>query len=398
MVMQASNSLLRPRPACFTARPQVRTLSGECLVRTGGRLRFLVPSGLESPQRNSRRHPARPLLPEKNSCIRVVEGRVRSLLVAAIVIAAGLACARGNVSGLEGISCTVHLRPEVTMKGSQLVLADIADLSGDNEEFVARLARTPLGPITQTRLLSRKDIAELIRTAGADEGEVLYSGAEFTRISPAMRTPTLAEITPVVKSYLASVTPWQGEELEVRSIENLKDIEVPAGDIQFRIASRGAPSNFRSALLAVETLVDGRLQRPFWIKADIAVRATVVQVAKPVAFRSVLRPEDLREVTANLEDPSADYIRSAADVAGKVTKRALRQGEYLTRKSLDDAELIRSGASVRLVVETGNLRMSAMARALQSGKLGDRIKVRNMDSDRVITAVVTGRGEVRVTN
>jgi flagellar basal body P-ring formation protein FlgA len=260
------------------------------------------------------------------------------------------------------------------------------------------LASTPLGSISEARLLSRKEVADLIRNTEAGKGEVLFAGADFTRISPAMRALSLVEIVPVLKSYLSTVTSWREEEIDIRSIDNLKSIQVPDGDVQLRVVSRGAPSNFRSALLQVEPLVEESPHRTFWIKADIGVRAQVVKVAKPVAFRGILKPDDLCEMVADIGDPTAEYVRATADAAGKVTTRALRPGEFLTRRSLEDADIIRSGTAVRLLVETGSLRMSVIARALQNGKLGDRIKVRNMDSDRVITAVVTGRGEVRVTN
>jgi flagellar basal body P-ring formation protein FlgA len=318
--------------------------------------------------------------------------------MAAALLVGGMGCNRADAAGLQSKSCTIGLRPEVTVKGSNVTLADIADLTGNDEALLAQLACMPVGSIAEPRLLSRKEIAELIRNTEAGKGEVLFAGADFTRISPAMRELGLGEIVPVLKSYLASVTSWREDEIDIRCIDNLKPIEVPEGEMQLRVVSRGAPANFRSALLQLEPSMDGKPQRTFWVKAEISVRARVVKVAKPVAYRGVLMPDDLCELVADIGDPTAEYVRTTADAAGKVATRALRPGEFLTRRSVGDADFIRSGAMVQLLVETGSLRMSVTVRALQNGKLGDRIKVRNMDSDRVITAVVTGRGEVRVSN
>jgi flagella basal body P-ring formation protein FlgA len=122
----------------------------------------------------------------------------------------------------------------------------------------------------------------------------------------------------------------------------------------------------------------------------------VVQVAKPVAFRGILKAEDLREQVCDIEDPRAEYFRTMAEAIGKTAKRALGPGELLSQTFVDEVSLVRNGETVKLLVESGSLRMTAQVRALQNGKLGDAIKVRNTDTDRVITAVVTGRGEVRV--
>jgi len=320
------------------------------------------------------------------------------LLVAATSMLALWAClGTALASGAHG-SYIVKLRPQASVKSSAPILGDIADLSGDDEKLLAQLARTPLGTIADARLLSRSEIVALIKNAAANPEEVIVTGAEFTKVFAGTRTPEAAEIATVLKSHLASVTQWREEEIEIRSIDNLKAILLPEGELQLRVVSRGVPASFKSTLFSVEAVQDGKPLRTFWVKADVRVKAQVVQVAKPVAFRSVLKADDLREQLCDIEDPRATYFRTTAEAVGKVARRALGPGELLGQNSVEQPGLVRSGETVRLLVESGGLRMTVLARALQNGKLGDPIKVRNIDSDRVITAVITGRGEVRVAN
>ena len=81
---------------------------------------------------------------------------------------------------------------------------------------------------------------------------------------------------------------------------------------------------------------------------------------------------------------------------GTTAKRALGTGELLKRDWVNEINLVHSGDTVRLVSQGSAICVTTLARALQNGKIGDRIKVRNLDSDRAIAAVVTGQGEVRV--
>lgn len=293
---------------------------------------------------------------------------------------------------------TVRLHSQATVRGTAVTLADIAELSGDSEALLTQLAHMSVGRVGDVALLSRTEIAALIRKAIANPADVVVTGAEFTRVTLAKRAPAAAEIEAVLKSHLATVTQWREDEIAISSIGNLKTIEIPEGNVELRAVNRGAPTNFRRMLLSVEAILDGEPLRAFWVQADIRIRAQVVKVARPVGFKTVLTADDLREQVCDIEDPRTSYFRSQMEAIGTVTRRALSLGELLSRNSVEDAGLVRVGETVRLTVVSGSVRMSVPARALQNGKLGDPIKVRNIDSDRVITAVVTGRKEARIGN
>lgn len=317
------------------------------------------------------------------------------LLVAAALFAAlhgyGIAAA-----GQTSAACTVRLREQVSAKSASLMLADIADLSGDDEGLTARLARIPLGSVADVRLLSRSEVLSRIRSIIPKPDAVLLTGAEITRVSVATRTPEAAEIAVILKAHLAAISPWGEEEIEIRAIDNLPGIIIPQGDVQLRVAGRGMPANLKSALMSVEATLEGKVLRAYWVKADVRVRARVVQVAKPVPYGVALRAEDLREAVCDIEDARADYVRNSGEAVGMTAKRALGPGDLLNRNWLNENRLVRNGETVRCLEQSGGIRITTLARALQNGKLGDRIRVRNIDSDRTITAVVTGQGEVRV--
>jgi len=309
-----------------------------------------------------------------------------------------LTCYAIAAANLTAASCTVCLRAQVLVKSTTLVLADIADLSGKDETLLTKLARMPLGSVTDVRLLSRSEVLSLIRGVFPDLENVSLTGAEFTRISVATRTPEAAEIAAILKAHLAAASSWREEEIEIRSIGNLKAIELPQGDIRLRVISRGTPSNYKSMLMLMEAALDGKPLRTFWVKADVRVHAQVVQVARPVPYGRALQADDLHEVLCEVEDPRADYIRDCAEAVGMTAKRALAPGDLLNRSWVNEVRLVRHGEVVRLLAQSGSVSIAVLVRALQDGKLGDRIKVRNIDSDRALTAVVTGRGEVRISH
>jgi flagellar basal body P-ring formation protein FlgA len=371
-------------------------VSGASLMRTEGLRNILFQSGSQSLPAVCRRLSARPLLPEMLFRLRVVEGRVRSWLLVFIVLVAALD-GHGHAAAAQASAvCTVSLREQATAKSAALVLADIADISGPDRELTEQLARLSLGPVADVRLLRRSDVFARIRTVVTRPGAVLMAGAEATRVNVVTRTLEAAEIAALVKAHLAAVTPWKEEEIEIRTIENLQEISLPQGDVRLRVVGRGMLANLKHAQFFVEATLDGKVLQANWVRVDVRVRARVMQMAKAVPYGAVLRAEDLGEAVCDIEDGRTDYVRDAGEAVGLSAKRALLPGDLLNRAWLKEDPLVRSGSTVRCLEQSGGLRVETLARALQSGKLGDRIRVRNIDSDRTITAVVTGQGEVRV--
>ena len=93
--------------------------------------------------------------------------------------------------------------------------------------------------------------------------------------------------------------------------------------------------------------------------------------------------------------PPAVSIR-AADIEGKVAKRTLLPGRYIPTASLREAWLVEQGAAVQITYVSGVLTISASAVTLQSGAAGDFVRVRNIDSGKVLSGVVMADGSIRV--
>jgi hypothetical protein len=76
---------------------------------------------------------------------------------------------------------------------------------------------------------------------------------------------------------------------------------------------------------------------------------------------------------------------------------ALRHGSMLSTPLAQlSAPVVRSGEKVRLAEEVSGMRLSAPAVCLQSGSIGQKIRVRNVSSGRVVLARVRGAGRVAV--
>lgn len=145
------------------------------------------------------------------------------------------------------------------------------------------------------------------------------------------------------------------------------------------------------------------LAKAFALMALVAVSAPAYAQEVVLIPNRVIYPGEtvemasLKEVTLKPGKiiPPAVSIR-AADIEGKVAKRTLLPGRYIPTASLREAWLVEQGAAVQVTYVSGVLTISASAVTLQSGAAGDLVRVRNIDSGKVLSGVVMADGSIRV--
>lgn len=130
-----------------------------------------------------------------------------------------------------------------------------------------------------------------------------------------------------------------------------------------------------------EVIVRGRLE------ALAVVAASALPARQPIDA-AALRTE-MRDVTATPEafsDPQA--------VAGREARRALREGQVISARLLVEPLLVARSANVRVLARKGGVSAEVAGEALESGRLGQIIRVRNKVTDRVIRARVVAENLV----
>lgn len=89
-------------------------------------------------------------------------------------------------------------------------------------------------------------------------------------------------------------------------------------------------------------------------------------------------------------------IASRHELVGKVARRTLLPGRLIVRNTVGEPDLVQKGKIIPIHFAQGPLMITASVLALQSGALHDMIQVRNIDSGKVIVAIVDVDGSVRV--
>jgi flagellar basal body P-ring formation protein FlgA len=115
-------------------------------------------------------------------------------------------------------------------------------------------------------------------------------------------------------------------------------------------------------------------------------------LARPVLRGERIGPEDLRLVQA-LPRPGA--LHKTAQAEGRRLRVALMPDQPLLDRHLEPDFDIEEGAEVALQLAAGGIEIGISARALESGRIGDRIRVQPWNSTRSVVADIIAVGRLQ---
>lgn len=126
-------------------------------------------------------------------------------------------------------------------------------------------------------------------------------------------------------------------------------------------------------------------QRIWTVRAEVT--AVVLVAAANLPAQQPLTEADIAQERRRLSDLS-EVLAVPEDAVGQVPLRPLRTGQILTPRLLVQPQLVRRGGNVQIVARNGPVEVRAPGEALEAGRLGDVVRVRNTSTGRVIRARV----------
>lgn len=118
-----------------------------------------------------------------------------------------------------------------------------------------------------------------------------------------------------------------------------------------------------------------------------------------VASRTLQRDEIINADMLSLADIELSTLRHDPELQpepllGMTVKRRINAGEPLHRAMLQLEYLVEKGSRVKLLVQGQGFEVSTEATALADGQLGERIRVENLTSGKIVEVVVSGKNTV----
>lgn len=125
--------------------------------------------------------------------------------------------------------------------------------------------------------------------------------------------------------------------------------------------------------------------------AKVAARYPVL--VSPLARGEIVAAENIDWIET--ADARPDALGDAGDLVGMEARRSLAAGAPLRKSDVAAPVLVKKGALVTMTYVAAGLALSEQGIAQAAGGMGEVVEVKNVKSDRVIRAVIDGRGRVK---
>ncbi len=280
------------------------------------------------------------------------------------------------------------LKPLSTLHAATVKLSDLFADAGRNADRVLGP-----GPAPGTRIVvESRQLAAIARSYNVDWRPASPGDRVILQRAgrPLARAEVMGALTPALVSAGASPDaeieigaydpPTVPAEDTVKPVVTQLDYDASTGRFGAQFAVQGDEGD------ALTWRIAGRVQD----MVEVAVAATHLLPG------TILSAAHLRLARLPAERVPTSAVSAISDAVGKELRVQLPSGAPLPQSDLEAPTLVRREMRVLMLGDRPGLSLTAEGRALDSGALGEHVKVMNPLSKAVVDAVVIAEGRVRV--
>ncbi len=293
---------------------------------------------------------------------------IKVLLVGFIVLAAIFA----NSSELIFASA-IEVSPR-----TEITLYDIVETRGTSDELIEALKSRQVS--YEDNIISRKDLIHALRGLNAK-----FLLPQQIKLIRSQQNVSRMELERKIKNQLLARCPECEYQIQIQNVPRILKAD---WTLELNID------------LSKETVMipitDETLKGAgHWVVAEIKKYAEIPVAARNIASQTSIEPAMFR-MEKRILRTTTDVVLTASELDGVIATRALMSGQTFSKRDLRKEQIIKKNQIVKAQVEKNGFQIFITAVAEDSGALGDLIRVKNLDSQKIIAAEIVGRGVVKI--
>ena len=290
----------------------------------------------------------------------------------------------------------LYLPREINITGDSMLLGDVAIIRGKPED-VAKASAITLGKFSvagQKITVTRRTILSRLAAYRIASKNVSFSGAKDIKVGRRELIISAKDIAARASEFLKkNKTDTSIASYEL--IRNCRNVVLASqkGEITFvpRLSKRISTSQ---VVVDVDVMLGGKktgtsqvAYRPMYNRRLIVAKADIPAGA-------ILSSSNIKIETIASKYPEPKGWKLPV---GLIVKRKIKSGQQIRNSLLTKAKpeiLVKRNSKVVIKIDTAAIKLTVNGKALGEGAFGELIKVRNIDSKRIITCKVNHDGTV----
>ena len=195
-----------------------------------------------------------------------------------------------------------------------------------------------------------------------------------------------------VEDYLATTQTAGRYEIQVNPLDPRLRMPLCSQQLDASLESPAQPLG----RVTVKVRCEGTAPWTVFVPATVRLFRDVVVVTRPLKRDNVVGEDDVALRERDVGTLGQGFLTELDQALGMKMLRPTVIDQVLTPQHLEQAEVVRKGDHVVIIARSGSLSVRMPGEALGKGGLSEQIRVRNLNSKRVVKARVTGPGQVEV--
>jgi len=195
-----------------------------------------------------------------------------------------------------------------------------------------------------------------------------------------------------VEDYLATSQTEGRYEIEVKQLDPRMRMPMCDKELTATLESPATPIG----RVTVKLRCEGNSPWTVFVPAQVRLFREVVTTTRPLKRSGIIEPGDVALRERDISLINQGYFTSVDQAIGQKLTRPTVADQVMTLVHLEQAEVVRKGDQVVITARSGTLSVRMPGEALSNGGMAQQIRVKNLNSMRVIKAQVTAPGQVEV--
>ncbi|MBK5397076.1 flagellar basal body P-ring formation protein FlgA [Pseudomonas sp. TH39(2020)] len=195
-----------------------------------------------------------------------------------------------------------------------------------------------------------------------------------------------------VEDYLATSQTEGRYEIEVKQLDPRLRMPMCDKELTASLESPATPLG----RVTVKVRCEGASPWTVFVPAQVRLFRDIVTTTRPLRRAGIVEPQDVTLRERDISLISQGYLTSVDQAIGQKLTRPMVADQVMTLVHMEQAEVISKGDQVVITAHSGTLSVRMPGEALSNGGLREQIRVKNLNSQRVIKAQVTAPGQVEV--
>ena len=277
-------------------------------------------------------------------------------------------------------------------------LSEIAKING-SAQFVNKVKQITLGQTpypNYQRVIYRDDVIYALRQERINLAQVKIRIPYQFKVAADYRAGGVDRLVQQGRAYIKNKLNYKTDKLQIKVLDPPEELLLPQGKVSFEVVKNYNRRLLGVNMLPIKVLVDNSLYRKFYLKFSTKLKATVLRPKERLKTGQSLSPESFSKEERLLTKSPKDYISSKAELTDKVLTRTIATNQFLTADMIATPKLVNRWQEVKIRANVGGVVVTTTGKALENGRKGDIINVKNTSSSKKVEGKVVAPNQVEV--